>query len=276
MYRYQDLEGVPLGTIAGCLNSAFSDYPLPVHLSEADLAKLCSVSGVDRKLSFGAFSDGVLVGCILDSCGLYQGHRVVFDVATGVIPAYQGKQVFTGLFSFALRTLEKYQIERYHLEVLQQNERAIALYKRLGFSISRELIVLSGSASEDGQRSGRVRYASFAEFDLQQVSGTMRNEPSYEHSDGILELHPELYSVAYIEDAGISAWCVFLTETGQIFQLGCRDMQALKEVVQALLVRYPHVTIKNLDSREQQVLELLTSLRSKVVAKQYEMVRDIR
>ena len=46
MYQYQNLEKISLREISRCLNLAFSDYALPVHLSEADLSGLFLASGI--------------------------------------------------------------------------------------------------------------------------------------------------------------------------------------------------------------------------------------
>ena len=55
-------------------------------------------------------------------------------------------------------------------------------------------------------------------------------------------------------------------------QLGWDCIQGLREIVQWLLVRYPSVIVKNIDSKERQLLDLLASLSFQTVAKQYEMV----
>lgn len=103
MYQYRNLEGIPLYDICQCLNCAFSDYALPIHLNEADLSSLFAASGIDKQLSFGAFSQGILVGVMLNSCGLYQGHQAAFDVAAGVIPSHRGNQIFSNLFPLRSR-----------------------------------------------------------------------------------------------------------------------------------------------------------------------------
>lgn len=275
MYQYKNLERISLHEISECLNCAFSDYALPIHLGEKELSELFSASGVERKLSFGAFFDGTLIGFMLNSCGLYQGHRAAFDVASGVIPAHRGKQVFTGLFALAQQALKQQQIEQYYLEVLEENERAVALYKRHGFSITREFVVLSGSAPKGVCPSKRVQYSSLAAFNFQETAGLNRNRPSYEHSDHMLWLCPDRYEIAFIKEQTLSAWCVFSKENGQIFQFGWNGMEDLREVVLALLLRYPHVTAKNIESDQQQVLEMLASLSFKVIAKQYEMIQAL-
>ncbi len=50
-------------------------------------------------------------------------------------------------------------------------------------------------------------------------------------------------------------------------------MQDLREVIQTLLFQYPNVVVKNIDSDQHQILEMLDSLPFKVVANQYEMTR---
>ena len=196
-------------------------------------------------------------------------------MATGVIPAHRGKHVFANLFALAQQALKQSQVEQYYLEVLQQNERAVALYKRQGFFIAREFVVLNGSAQKGSRQSERVQYADFAGFDFQLASVLNRSIPSYEHSDHILKLHPDRCHVAYIKVQDISAWCIFSNTTGQIFQLGWNNISDLQEVVQSLLVRYPQITAKNIEATQHEVLEMLASLHFKVVAKQYEMVRNI-
>ena len=272
MYDYQNLEHVSLQDIAQCLNAAFFDYAIPVRLSEAELSGLFLASGIDRSLSFGAFFEGRLVGCMLNSRGIYQGYRSAFDVATGVIPEHRGKQVFAGLFALARQTMQQYQIQRYYLEVLQQNTPAIALYQRHGFSVTRGFAVFSGSASTGSHLPEEVQYTAFSAFDFSKTDRIHRNEPSYEHADSLLCLCPDLYDVAYIKAQEISAWCVFAKRTGQILQFGWDRIQDLQKIVQWLLVRYPSVIVKNIDFTERQLLDMLTSLPFRMIARQYEMV----
>lgn len=132
MYYYKTLEDTPLRALAECLNLAFEDYELPLHLDEKALAGYLTASGVDLSLSFGAFSGGALVGFLLNSCGFYQGRRVVFDAGTGVVPAHRGRGVFTGLYAFGEKILREQGIGAYYLEVLQKNDRPLPPTKSRG------------------------------------------------------------------------------------------------------------------------------------------------
>lgn len=274
MYCYKTLEDIPFQTLADCLNLAFADYELPLHLDEKALAGYLTASGVDLSLSFGAFSGGALVGFLLNSCGLYQGQRVVFDAGTGVIPAHRGCGVFTGLYSFGEQILRQKGIGSYYLEVLQKNDRAIAAYQKQGFTVTREYIVLHAEGKRGTEPAG-VRYTPYGEFDFGRAAGCRRTEPCYEHSDDLLARHPELYQVASAGAGEIDAFCVFARSNGQLIQLGCRTREDLKPVLKALLARYGSLTAKNIDAREGAILALLRSLGFREITRQYEMAKPL-
>ncbi|MDO5399967.1 MAG: GNAT family N-acetyltransferase [Eubacteriales bacterium] len=118
------LSGVENREIMECVNLAFSDYPMPIHFTEDSLQGFFEASDVDKELSFAAYAGGTMVGFILNSANLYQGEPVAFDAGTGVIPAFRGQGVFSGLYAFAEQALRRRGIRKYYLEVLQQNERA--------------------------------------------------------------------------------------------------------------------------------------------------------
>ena len=145
MYTYQCLVNQSYAEIADCLNLAFSDYALPVQLSAEQVEAFFASSGADLRLSYGAFYDNRLIGFMVNACSIYNGERAVFDVATGVVPEHRGKKVFTNLFSFAEGELRKQGVEKYYLEVLQQNQKAINAYQKQGFAVCRAFSVLKAS-----------------------------------------------------------------------------------------------------------------------------------
>lgn len=275
MYCYKTLEDTPLRALADCLNLAFEDYELPLHLDEKALAGYLTASGVDLSLSFGAFSGGALVGFLLNSCGLYQGRRVVFDAGTGVVPAHRGRGGFTGLYSFGEEILRGQGIGAYYLEVLQKNHRAIAAYQKQGFAVTREYIVLHAEG-ERGPEPAGVTCTPYEEFDFGRAAGCRRAEPCYEHSDDLVARHPELYQVACTGAGETDAFCVFARSNGQLIQLGCRAPEDLKPVLKALLARYGSLTAKNIDAREGAILELLGALGFREITRQYEMAKPLQ
>lgn len=276
MYNYKSLKNVSYNEIAKCLNIAFSDYYLPIQLTEKELQTYFEMSGVDKELSYGAFLDNEMVGFIFNSCNIYNKQKAVFDVGTGVIPEHRGNKVFTNFFKFTEQQLQKHQIEKYYLEVLQQNDKAISSYKKQGFTVTREFSILKYSNHTEETVDARMEYMDFIDFDLNKVSHCNCVEPSYEHSNNILKINPNFYSVAYRQKNNtISAFCIFSKEDGRILQLGYTDTVELKLIIQQLLVKFDNIVIKNIDIIYSEVLTLLHYMGFKEVSKQFEMVKSI-
>ena len=258
-----------------CFNLAFSDYALPIQLTEDQLQALFISSGVDKQLSYGAFLDGKMVGFILNSCNIYNDQKVVFDVGTGVIPDHRGMKIFTKLFAFAEQDLRKHDVEKYYLEVLQQNDKAVSAYKKQGFTIVRQFCVLKASACAHQKNDIKFEYDDMEKFDFKKTCHCCRVKPSYEHSTNILKLNPALYAVAYRKKSEITAFCIFSKENGRILQFGYNDISELKIIIQQLMARFNNITAKNIDKSYSEVLEMLYSIGFIEVAEQFEMAKNL-
>lgn len=88
-------------------------------------------------LSFGAFDGEKMVSFTLNGIGKYLGRLTAYDTSTGTIEAYRGQGLASGIFEHSLPFLKEAGVEQYLLEVLQDNESAIKVYKKAGFQITR-------------------------------------------------------------------------------------------------------------------------------------------
>lgn len=276
MYNYKCLKDSSYTEITDCLNLAFSDYALPLQLTEEQLQTHFIASGVDKELSYGAFLDDKMVGFIINSCGTYNNEKVVFDVGTGVIPEHRGNKVFTKLLAFTEQELLKHKVEKYYLEVLQQNDKAIQAYKKQGFTAVREFCILKASTTIQKTANLKVEYIDVEKCDFSKIIHCNCVQPSYEHSDNILKINPNLYTLAYREkDHKVTAFCIFSKESGHIIQLGYTDICELKIIVQCLMSKFNNIIVKNIDTNYLEVLEMFYSIGFIDVAKQLEMVKDL-
>ena len=274
MYTYQCLSGLSYAKIADCLNLAFSDYALPIQMSAEQVEAFFTSSGADLRLSYGAFYDNRLIGFMVNACSVYNGERAVFDVATGVVPEHRGKKVFTNLFSFAEGEQRKQGVEKYYLEVLQHNQKAINAYQKQGFAVCRAFSVLKASHRTPDSDACSMTQVDLDAFDFEKTHQCISVPPSFENSTAILMRNPDSYAVVYREQGnGIGAFCVFQKQRGQLMQLGYADLAQLKEILQWLFSQYPEIVIKNIDKSYPQVIELLVSLGVQEVAEQFEMVK---
>lgn len=276
MYTYKNLESISYKEITECFNLSFSDYHLPVQLTEEQLKTRLVMSGVDKNLSFGAFYNEQMIGFIFNSCNVYNGDRVVFDVGTGVVPQHRGNKVFTNLYKFAEQQLIANNIEKYFLEVLQQNDKAIHSYKKQGFSVVREFSVLKSSEHTKENINENIMKTDFSDFNFDKVDQCFFVNPSFEHCTNVIRLNHNLFSVAYTEKENkITAFCVFSKDNGGITQLGYTDINDLKSIVKFLCSKFELVYAKNIDMSHSKVLKMLKELRFCEIAKQYEMVKKL-
>jgi len=275
MYTYQTLENTSLSQITQCFNLAFSDYALSTEMTEERMHAYLAMGGFDASLSFGAFCGDEMVGFIFNSSNIYGGEFSVYDMGTAIIPEHRGKGVFSNLFTCAEQELKNRGVKRYYLEVLQQNNSAIAIYRKCGFTVCRSFLVLSASG-EVFQPHPDVRILPYTQFNQSAVAHCCGPEPSYEHSTNVIQKNPHFYNVAIIEDHGeITAFCVFSQKGGHPLQLGYMHREALSAVLKSILSQYPKVMAKNIDSENMEVVELLQSLGFCELARQYEMVKSI-
>jgi len=269
MYHFRALQDISMEQLAQCFNLAFSDYEQPICFTPKSLKYYLTASAVNLSLSFGAFWEEELVGFILNSGGVYHGESVVFDAGTGVVPDHRGKKVFSALFDYTSQQLQHRNVVKYYLEVLQANHHAVSIYSKKGFRVLREYSVLTASGSRpgwDGQIPA-VDYPDFAPF-----ATRLSVEPSFEHTLHTVNQNPQLYEVLALEN---QAYCIYAKKNGEIIQLHYNELDALKEVMSALIARYPSVMAKNIDYVCGDVIQMLTDIGFKEITKQYEMVKDL-
>ena len=97
-------------------------------------------------------------------------------------------------------------------------------------------------------------------------------EPSFEHTSYTINQNPQLYEVLYLPG---EAYCIYAKRNGEINQLHYNDLYALKEVLSALINRYPSAMAKNIDCGCTDVIGMLKEIGFVEITKQYERVKDI-
>jgi ribosomal protein S18 acetylase RimI-like enzyme len=130
------LTHISIETLTQVLNEAFSNYEVPIHMSEAQLGAHLHALGYSPEDSIGLFDGNTLVGFILVAI---RG-TAAYDAGTGIIPSYQGNGYAHQLIEATLEHVKKRGVKSFILEVIDTNERAKTLYLRHGFSITRSLL----------------------------------------------------------------------------------------------------------------------------------------
>jgi ribosomal protein S18 acetylase RimI-like enzyme len=139
MVRIQSLEGIRVSELYETFSEAFAGYAVSWTFDAFE--RMLERRGFSPSLSFGAFDQDRLVSFTFNGIGQFNGQWTAYDTGTGTIPDYRGQGLAATIFGESLPHLRQYGIRQYLLEVLQENETAISLYKKQGFEITRPLNV---------------------------------------------------------------------------------------------------------------------------------------
>jgi len=143
------LRSVDKGQTHRAFLEAFADYAMDASgTTEERLHLRMKKNAVDYDLSPGLYDDDRLVGFTLIGIDNWGGRLSAYDAGTGIVPDFREQGWAKRMFEHALPALRDRGIERFVLEVLQQNDPAIKAYRKSGFEIARELKCYVGQVSE--------------------------------------------------------------------------------------------------------------------------------
>ncbi len=133
--------------LARLFTAAYEGYFVPFQVDETRLAHMVEVFDVDLGRSLVAYDDGIPVG--LANLGL-RGERSWLG-GVGVVASHRRRGIGELLTGALLDRARAAGAREMVLEVIVQNEPAIALYEKLGFETTRRLEVLTLDAAEGGR-----------------------------------------------------------------------------------------------------------------------------
>lgn len=135
------------------LNQAYAGYFIPVQFDATQLAMMCDDMDVDLARSIVAVVEGVPAGA---PAGMPVGMALLsvrgsegWVSAVGVCPAWQRRGVGRTILQRIQRDARETGLDVLRLEVLEQNQAGVGLYRSLGFSITRDLLVLKRAPGFD-------------------------------------------------------------------------------------------------------------------------------
>ena len=115
--------------------SAFSDYVVPMKPSADQLRSMFVRRGWIPELSVGAFEDDAVTGFVINCV---DGARA-YNTGTGTVPTHRRAGLSRQLMMRSLDVLRGAGVGTYSLEVISTNDKAVALYRSLGFEETRRL-----------------------------------------------------------------------------------------------------------------------------------------
>lgn len=263
---------------------AFKDYEM--QLTQTELLKMLKRRGFVPELSFGAFSGGKLVSFTFNGTGRFNGLSSAYDTGTGTVEEFRGQGLATRIFEYSLPHLKRAGISQYILEVLQHNEGAVSLYRKLGFRVSREFnyfLEKKNKIHKTGESIGslyRIRQTDLKEKNRMRTFWD--HQPSWQNSFEAVERSPENFQIlgAYLEE-NLAGYCIFEPESGDITQLAV-DPELRKRGIASLLMKKALQSINsdtvkaiNYETELTAFDALMKSFGINRKGKQYEMIKKL-
>ncbi|KON87617.1 hypothetical protein AF332_12780 [Sporosarcina globispora] len=124
-------------------NKGFEGYIVPIKMNIQAFVNRMMSEGLSPEKSIVAFMHGEPCGIIMNGFREINGRKIAWNGGTGIAPAYRGKGLSAAMMA---EVLSIYNAEKVHtavLEAIEENERAIKLYKKAGYEITDQLLYLN-------------------------------------------------------------------------------------------------------------------------------------
>ncbi len=140
-YRITDCRTLPAARLCAAMNAAFSDYVVPLSLTEDKFRDFQKQRGFSPEHSFVALAGEEIAAFWFSSPPLsaYDGHA--YTLSVGTAPAHRRKGLSRQLLHKVIDRQKPDEGRGLQLEVITTNDKAVKAYRDFGFEVSRTLRV---------------------------------------------------------------------------------------------------------------------------------------
>ncbi|MEN6452705.1 MAG: GNAT family N-acetyltransferase [Prolixibacteraceae bacterium] len=284
-----NVEIKPLGkidfkTISLAFSNAFSEYDIQINANE--LKTMWKRRGFNPDLSFAAFEGGDIVAFTLNGIGNFKGIKMAYDTGTGTLKNYRGQGLATKIFEYSIPYLKKANINHYLLEVLQHNTKAVSVYRKIGFKVTREFnyFVWKNEEIKDETKKPNPGYV-VETFDVNQyasVSDFWDFYPSWQNSfESIDRTREDFISLGVFAREKLIGYCIFEPDSGDITQIAVDKAHRRNGIASLLLQKIGKLNkntktkLINTDITCCSIVDFLKAKNIEITGKQFEMIKEV-
>lgn len=201
---------------------AFSDYLVPFNISVEQFERHIQLTAVDLNRSVGCFVDEKMVGFTLNGFGMWNGRSTVYDAGTGVLPAFRRQGMSRAMFDFMFPVFKARGVEQCLLEVISTNEKALNLYRGLGFEKTRKLSVLKAEPALKFARPlpEDIKVRKIREPDWELFETFWDGQPSWQNStDAVRRSAADRNILGAFLDDTLIGYIIFSVYSGKLAQM---------------------------------------------------------
>jgi len=283
-YSYRFLSRDQFPQVHKTFLEAFAEYYVDTSgVTEEMLYNRAVKNGLQFGVSVGAFDGDRMVAMTMVGLDDWKGSPAAFDIGTGVVPDHRGKGVAKEMFEFAVPQLRERGVERFVLEVIQDNQPAIKAYEAVGFRVTREFDCfqwdLERVVSAEGAGSPmEIRPASRNRLD--EFRSHLEWRPSWENSFSSIRRIPDqvdVYEARECEEC--TGLLVYYPLMNWITTLVVKRDRRRRGVGSALLEQFARerpggqssVRLVNIEHTDEATLSLLDKAGCELLVRQFEM-----
>lgn len=280
----KSLKELSLDEIYGAFSEAFKDYEM--QLTKEELKTMLHRRGFVAELSFGAFNNDKLISFTCNGIGFFNGVNTAYDTGTGTIKEYRGQGLATKIFQHSLPYLKEAGVSQYLLEVLQHNTKAVSVYRKLGFEVTRDFnYFLSKNenikfCSKDVNPNYQIKEIGLS--DIEVLRDFQDFNPSWQNSfEAIGRKSGDYNIIGAFNEQDLLGYCILEPGTGDITQIAVGKKYRRNGVGTFLLKeilrynKFDSVKIINTEVECESITGFLESNSIPLKGKQFEMIKKL-
>lgn len=284
VFTTKPLINIGVNDLYAVFKEAFRDYEKA--WSREEFEKLLQRRGYVAGLSVGAFEKEKLVAFTLNGWGTFNGKSTGYDMGTGTVGAFRGKGLAGRLISEAIPLLKQKGARQYLLEVLQHNTKAVELYVKLGFEISRELnYFVSERPLPESRWKNLPEDIGIEKIDLSrksEMTDMWDISPSWQNNFAAISRSlADLIVMGAFRNDELIGYGIIEPKSGDIPQLAVRKSERRKgigtEILKRLAVhgKQQQIKIVNTERTSEAITCFIESVGISMKGYQYEMILDL-
>ncbi|HJO93105.1 MAG TPA: GNAT family N-acetyltransferase [Victivallales bacterium] len=219
--QYNNLGKTDLEIIYNVFIDAFSNYQIKLDMSLEKFSNMMKRRSVDFNVSAGVFDGKNLIGFILNGKRIINKQLVAYDSGTGLLQKYQGLKLAKKILEENSKLLKQNNIDKYILEVLTSNEKALNLYKGYGFKIIRKFNCFKNInkyvSDFDSPKNIKILKTNFLNIDWIKLKKWCDFQPSWQNS--ITSIKNDNTKFSYVQavlDTEVKGYGIIEIKTGDI------------------------------------------------------------
>ncbi|MCX2723116.1 GNAT family N-acetyltransferase [Roseibium salinum] len=265
--------------LCAAMNTAFSDYLVPMHMSESRFSQFQRQRGFSARHSFVALKDGRVAAFWFSSPPDRRYGSRAYTLSVGTDPAHRRKGLSRGLLEAVLDVQRAEAASGLQLEVITTNAKAVSAYEKLEFQRHRTLRVykLQKAALQEAN-SGRWSIGMLEIDELPADEGAyFDTEPTPQNSrSAMIALSPDVHLVGARHNGRLLGWAAAF-EDGAVAQLAVHRDHRRRGLGKALLselatrTRGEQLNFVNVDEAAEGLNAFLGGAGAEELLKQFEM-----